>query len=183
MAIDLSQYDYDVVTSCEAILRANLPTTITAINAELAGQIVVGTPANAQLAARSDAKLDERSMPQSMMGVWVRIVDTREILGVGGVPAFGGQSRTVHKLEVLTYASVQVEEASSATPTTQTTGYKTVLLLARAATTSLTDNFKCVGGVYNMLRVGGNRIEGPLKGLTYIHQIRDYFDVYQTTRR
>ncbi len=183
MAIDISQYDYDVITNCEAILRANLPTTITAINAELAGQIIVGTPENAQLAARSDAKLDERALPQSMMGVWVRIVDTREVLGVGGISSFGGQSRTVHRLEVLTYASVQVEEASSATPTTQTTGYKTVLLLARSATLSLTENLRCVGGVYNMLRVGGNRIPGPLKDLTYVHQIRDYFDVYQTTRR
>ena len=183
MALDLSQYDYDVVTSCEAILRANLPTYISDINAELAGQIIIGTPENAQLAARSDESLDSRSMPQALMGVWVRIVDSREVLGIGGVPAFGAQSRTVHKLEVLTYASVQVEEASSATPTTQTTGYKTVLLLARAATTALTDNFKCVGGVYNMLRVGGSRIPGPIQDLTYVHQIRDHFDIYQTTRR
>jgi len=183
MAIDISQYDYDIITSCETILRANLPVDIIALNAELAGQIIVGTPTAAQLAGRSDAKLDERAFPQDVYGVWCRVVGTEEALGVGGIASVGGQSRTKHRLEVLTYVSVQVEEASSAVATTQTTGYKTAMLLSRVATLALTRNILCTAGVYNILRAPGQRIPTPIKKLTYLHQIRDYFDVWQTTRR
>jgi len=181
--INISQYDEDILTSCETILRANLATDVATLNAELAGRIVVGAPQDAQLAAREDARLDERQLPQALLGVWCRIVSSDEKLGVGGVSGFGGQSRTVHRLEVLTYALVQVSETGSSVPTTLTTGYKTAQLLARTATLALTANLVGTAGVYNILRAQGSRVPSHLKTITHIHQVRDYFDIYQCTRR
>jgi len=183
MAIDISQYDWAVIESAEDILQANLAAVIATVNTEVGGKIVLVDPEDAQKAGRSDSKLNEKSLPQALAGFWVRITESNEILGVGGVSGSGGQSRTIHKMEVLTYILVQNYEASALQPTTQTTGYKTAMLLARSGTLAIQQNITCTAGVYNILRVPSQKIPSAITKLPYVHMIRDTFEVYQKTRR
>ena len=189
MTLPIRQYDFEVLHRIEEILRDDLPAVITALNVELddaaplAPIIIVVGPEDAQLASREDATLDERSEPKAMLGIWLRITGSEEVLGVGGSSGFGGQSRTKHRLEMLTFVNNQEYERAAFTPTTATSGYKTAMLLSRAASIAVTENLSGTAGVYNVLRAAGNRIPTALKALTYVHQVRDFYDIWQCTRR
>ncbi len=181
MTIDITEYDYSILARVEAILQAEMAVYVTTVNTELGGIITLVDPTDAQKAARSDARLDEKSLPQDVYGIWSRITGVDEVLGVGSQA--GGQSRTVHSLEITTFARVQAKETGSVHATTLTSGYKTAMLLARTATLAVQQKIIGTAGVYNILRVSGSRLPSPVKDLTYVHQVRDFFDVYQTTRR
>ena len=189
MTLPIAQYDFEILQRVEAILRDDMPAIIVALNVELDNDspnppiLIVTGPEDAQLAAREDASLSERSEPQAMTGVWLRVTGSEEVLGVGGASGFGGQSRTKHRMELITFANTQVYERDAYVPTTLTTGYKTAMLLSRAATLAIQQNLSGTVGVYNVLRAGGNRIPTPLKGRPYVHQVRDFYDIWQCTRR
>ena len=187
MAIAIVQSAYEVLARAETLWRANLGTKLTAMNAEQS-QFTVATPADAQIAARADSKLDEREggFPQQLNGVWCRITNKEVLRGVGGVASSGGQTRTRWRFEMLSYATVQVQETSSAVPTPLTTGYKELLLLSRCAGMVLTDVPGMVGndGIYEVASAdGGSMIVEPIAGMPNVHQVREYFDVYQKTLR
>ena len=191
MAAQITQCDYDILVSCETLLRDGLEAVLDAVNAELNDLfpsppvMVLVAPQAAQLAARSDGDIaaQDGGMPQAINGVWCRITGEDELTGWGGTPG-NGAARTRYRLEVLSYATVQVQERSSAVPTTLTTGYKYITLLSRAAAKTISDGLVGTAGVYSMARVpGGSLLPEPIDGMPHVHQRISYFDVYQCTLR
>jgi len=179
--VDITQYDYTILARIETILQVELGAYVSTVNTELGGIISLVDPTNAQKAARSDARINEKSLPQDIYGIWTRITGSKEVLGVGS--NIGGQSRTIHSLEVTTFVRVQSREVGSPHATTLTAGYKNAMLLARTATFAVQQKLIGTAGVYNILRTQGSRLPSPIKALPYVHQVRDFFDVFQTTAR
>lgn len=176
------QYDEAVLAWFEQTLRSKLSAKLVDLGLqEYAGthlSISSETPASAAIQARSDATPDERGHPpQHTAAVWGRVVQSDDhhhlSYGVG---------YTTHRLQVLTMCHV-TDQPDSATPTTQPSGYKRAMRLARAVQVTLERNLGSAYGVVNLRRVAANRIQRPAPNRPSWHVIIDTYDVLQRVYR
>ena len=181
---DKVQYDGAVVEWAESTLRTNLAATVAIINSEIAANafltnITVASPVDSSIVARDESDLDERGhRPQHTEGVWCRVTDSVDQDTLAFQPMI-----TEHTLAVMVFASsTDIEDAASST--TQPTGYKRVMYLARAVHVALGENLDCPNfGVISLTNEGGTRIPRALRGMPSTHVINLTFAVKQRTYR
>lgn len=181
---DKIQYDGAVVEWAESTLRTNLDATVTVINAEIVANasltdITVQSPVDSSIVARDESDLDERGhRPQHTEGVWCRVVNSVDQDTLAFQPMV-----TEHTLSVMVFAT-STDTEDDASSTTQPTGYKRVMYLARAVHVALGENLDCPNfGVFNLTNNGGSRIPRALRGMPSTHVIDLTFTVFQRTYR